>query len=346
MADVTTEINTAGGPLTPSKGTLDCAANVLLLRGTIVTVDSDGRGDVPTAGQSAAGVASATVDNRTTSPEGGAAAALQVEVEFGVKALDYVGAAPEPGQVVFVVDNHTVSTDSDSGTRGIAGYCSETRRDAQGVSRCYTLMGPAIVGQIVIAATEASQLDTAQADIDALQANAASASRYVDIPIANFILATGAPLALFANGDSAVPGLELNNSKALGVRWNNKATSDRILGSFTIPDDADVAASMVVHVRASKSGATDATSFAVQLYNQALAATADADADYGGASSAMVAAAAAKTIQNVTRTLASVDLPAVGNSVTIMIAPTAGTLATDDVTIHSVRVYYTGKMLA
>lgn len=129
--------------LAPAKGTLEQAADTLIYGGTIVTVDGDGRADVVTAGQHAAGVAVADYDNRTTAPEGGGAGAIKTQIMFGVFGLEYTGTAPEPGQVVYVVDNQTVSTDSSSGTRGVAGYCVEQRN-----SLCYTYMSPVIAGEI------------------------------------------------------------------------------------------------------------------------------------------------------------------------------------------------------
>jgi hypothetical protein len=130
------------GPI-PAKGTLEQAADTLIYGGTIVTIDDDGRADVVTAGQHAAGVALQDYDNRTTAPEGGGAGAIDVQVLFGIFGLEYTGTAPEPGQVVYVVDNQTVSIDSSSGTRGVAGYCVEQRHGL-----CYTFMSPVVAGEI------------------------------------------------------------------------------------------------------------------------------------------------------------------------------------------------------
>lgn len=191
---------------------------------------------------------------------------------------------------------------------------------------------------------------TAAADVDAaldeLYQHSISATRTKEIPIGSFYLATGAPLAIFADGASAVPGSELNNSKAFGIRWNDNGTHDSILGSFTIPDDADVSEDMTLVIHASKSGATvgDATTFVVEAYNQVVGALADADANYGGTTSAMTGDATAKTVQEVTLTLANANLPAKGQSVSLLIEPTSAVLGTDDVTIHSVEVKYTSLL--
>lgn len=163
----------------------------------------------------------------------------------------------------------------------------------------------------------------------------------------NFCLLTGAPLALFSNGASAVPGLAIVDSKAKAVRWNNNATLDGILASFGMPSDCDITENMIVQIRASKTGATlaDAPTFVVGAYNQVIGALHDADADFGGTSSAMTGDAVAKTIQVVTQRLAAANLAASPASVTMSIKPTDGTLGTDDLVLHSVRIIYTKKLL-
>ncbi len=163
-----------------------------------------------------------------------------------------------------------------------------------------------------------------------------------------FYLATGAPLAIFADGASAVPGSSLTNSKVFCVRWNNHAAPDAVLTSFHMPPDCDITANMVAHVKASKTGATvgDATTFDIACFNQVVGALHDADADFGGATSAMVGDATAKTVQDVTRTLALANLAAHPASVTLTIRPTAATLGTDDLCMEEVYILYTKKPLA
>ena len=169
----------------------------------------------------------------------------------------------------------------------------------------------------------------------------------IELRPSDFYLLTGAPLAVFADGDSAVPGSALVDSKAFGVRWNNHGTPNAIATSFQIPPDADITANMVLHLRASKTGATvgDAVTFAVEAYNQVAAALHDADANFGGTSGAMTGNSTAKTIQNVTLTLALANLAAYPASVTLSIKPTAGTLGTDDLVFHGARIVYQKKLL-
>lgn len=184
----------------------------------------------------------------------------------------------------------------------------------------------------------------------ALYTDAQTTQGIVSLAPSSFYLLTGAPLAVFANGASAVPGSALVDSKAMAVRWNNHATPAGILSSFRMPPDADTSHNMIFHARASKTGATsgDACTFDVAIWNQVDGLLHDADTDFGGTTSAMTGAATAKTIQNVTLTLALANLanpqtaPA---SCSFSITPTAGLLGTDDLCLLGVDIIYTRKLL-
>lgn len=119
------------------------------------------------------------------------------------------------------------------------------------------------------------------------------------------------------------------------------------MSSFVVPPDMDITFNATLTIRASKTGATlgDAVTFAVGAFNQVVGALHDADADFGGTTSAMTGNATAKTIQAVTLTLALANLAASPASVTLTIKPTAGTLGTDDLVMHSVRITYQKKLL-
>jgi hypothetical protein len=109
-------------------GSLPCLANTKYPRGTMVARDGDGRAARPGAGLHIHGISEGDFDNTATGPAGvaGANDAFNVELAIGVATVDYSGTAPKAGQKVYAVDNHTVSLDSSSGTRGIAGVCTET----------------------------------------------------------------------------------------------------------------------------------------------------------------------------------------------------------------------------
>jgi hypothetical protein len=192
--------------------------------------------------------------------------------------------------------------------------------------------------------TTATDLEAALAE---LYQDAKTALGIIRLGPADFALATGAPLAIFANGASAVPGLSLTDSKVFCIRWNNNATQDAVLGGFHMPPDMDITVNAIVHFRASKTGATlaDAVTFDLAAFNQVDAALHDADTDFGGTSSAMVGDAVAKTVQNVTRTLVAANFAAHPASVTITVKPTNGTLATDDLCLEEVYILYKRKLL-
>lgn len=192
---------------------------------------------------------------------------------------------------------------------------------------------------------------TAHADVEtALQEiyqHIESIQKIIPIPLTSFVDVAGTQLTTFADAEGAQPGLELTNSKALGIRWNDHAAPLAVMSQFVVPNDANVAANMTLKALASKIGATagDATKFTVALYNQVAATLHDADANYGGNSSAMTGNAASKTVQQVTLTLALANLPAAGSNVTLTIKPKDGTLTDDDVCLHAVWIEYKGKAL-
>lgn len=155
-------------------------------------------------------------------------------------------------------------------------------------------------------------------------------------------------MAAFADNASSNPGITLANAKAVGLRWNNNASQTAVwLPPIVVPADWDVTANAVVKVIASKTGATsgDATTFTIAAFNNAVGALHDADSDFGGATSAMTGNATAKTVQQVTLTLALADLAANPNVISMSIKPTDGTLGTDDVIVHGVYIEYKRKLL-
>ena len=175
---------------------------------------------------------------------------------------------------------------------------------------------------------------------------AAVAVAKMAIPLSGAILAAGTPMAAWAdNAGASAPGVTLTNSEAYGIRWNNQGTQTAVVLGFVMPGDLDTSRNAVLEVIASKVGATvgDAVTFTVGLFNNAVGALHDADANYGGATSAMTGNATSKTVQRVTLALAAADLGQPGEPVTMSINPTDGTLGTDDVSIHAIVLRYTRK---
>ena len=328
------------GPLTPARGTYPMAANEVIKQGWIVCINASGQAveGVDGEGFNAAGTAASTYDNRTTAPEGGAAGAIDCTVDFGVKGflVDAGSDTPIPGMVVYVVDNQTVSSDSDSGQRGIAGMVVEYRN-----SVVYVEMGPHVIGMIAIAATEAAQLDTAQADILELQTDATSAQHQIDIPITAFT-DSGAPQVAF--NDGVANGLELTDSEVVAHRFNPVGEDTSLLcATIPLPQDLDDSADVVVHLMGARIGATDTTAVLnVGAFFQTVGAAYTADANAGGATAAL--SEATTIVAEKTVTIDAADVPAAPCTLTITIAPDAA-LDADDYILFGCWLEYTRAYL-
>lgn len=203
-------------------------------------------------------------------------------------------------------------------------------------------LGSATAGKgaskVALEAIAGTAATTPQEALEELYTDALSGLEIIRIGPMNFTqLVDGTPLPVFADGASTIAGIYSDGAKVVGVRWNNDAAPAAIVASIQIPPQVDVTANAVLHIRAAKTGATNnagnTPTFVVTATNQVDGALYDADANFGGTSSAMVANATAKTIQNVTRALALADLAAYPASVSISIKPTAGTLDTDDLVL-------------
>lgn len=170
----------------------------------------------------------------------------------------------------------------------------------------------------------------------------------IEVPIGSFVLAsTGGPLAVFADSanNPSVPGIQVTDSEARTIRWNNAATTTGVMATVPMPRDLDTTAGATLYIHCSKVGATvgDACTFAVGAFNQVVGALHDADADFGGNTGAITGDAATKTIQRVSRALAAGDLAAYPASTTFTIDINDGLLGTDDLVLHRVYIAYTKK---
>jgi len=174
-----------------------------------------------------------------------------------------------------------------------------------------------------------------------------SAQAQVNIPLLSAVELNGTLLAAFADAADPTPGLAVVDSESVGIRWNNHANPDEIIVNVPMPQDLDDAADIVLHLLASKVGATlaDAVTFTVGAFFQTVGALHDADANAGGASSAMTGDAATKTVAELTLTIAAADVPAAPCLLTLTIQPTDGLLGTDDVVLHGAWLEYTRKAL-
>lgn len=192
-------------------------------------------------------------------------------------------------------------------------------------------------------------LFTAQTEVEAalqeIYQHLKSAKGVINIPTPAFS-AAGVAIAAFVDGASDVPGYCVT-PKGLGIRWNNHAAPLAVGAKVIVPPDADVTADMVLHILAAKTGATgsDATKFTVAAYNNDVGELYDADANFGGDTSAMTGDATAKTVQEVTLTLALANLTAYPAAIELTIKPKDGTLGTDDVIMLAQWIEYKKKLL-
>jgi hypothetical protein len=312
-------------------------ANTLILKGTIVQVNADNRGIPGADGQAypAVGVASQTYDNRTGAISGGGNDDLDCEVEAGVFGFAAEpGHEPDVGDIVFVSANDEISTDSDAGARGIAGRCVEIRD-----SLYWIYMGPHVGPAIVEAATVAADLDTAEAAIDALEADALTAQAQVNIPITSCTNA-GAPLVAFADG--VADGIALVDSEVVGYRWNPSG-SGVLAVTVPLPQDLDDAEDVVVHLAGFRIGAADTTTvLAVGAFFQTMGAAYTAAANCGGNTTAWDAATTVMAEKTVT--IAAADVPAAPCLLTLTIEPSAA-LDADDFVLSGLWLEYTRKLL-
>lgn len=324
--------------LTPARGTEPVAANTLLVGGTMVCRNASGYIQAPVDGDgfNVVGILAEDVDNRTTTDLGGGAGAKDATIEYGVFAMGYTGTLPKSSQVVYSVDNQTVSIDSDSAGRGIAGIVSEVR---DGV--VYVLFSPVIAGMITIEAAVAADVVQAQADIDALEADALSAQELIQIPLTAWT-DSGGPLVAF--NDGVANGLALVDSEALGIRFNPVGEdTSTLVTSVALPADLDDAEDLVLHVLAFRVGSADTTTvLSGSAFFQVPGAAHTADADAIAADSAALNAATT-VVQEVTLTMAAADVPAAPASVTITLAPSSA-LDADDLVITSTWLEYTRKL--
>lgn len=327
MTATTNERLTEFAGVIPSRGTFGIKANVLILKGTMVAIDSAGRampaGLVASGALAAVGKASATYDNRTGSALGGAADAADVEVEYGVFGwLSASGGgddilADDVGKVAYMADNQTVALTNGTDTRGIAGYITEVRNGL-----VYVHQNPSVAAQIVIASSEASQLDTAQTEIDALQADVANIQTdngvgFIGIPLTSFrevtsagdvgnIAAIGGVLA----SDTA-PILRGDAAETFEIFWAT-GNVDPISTQIVLPPDFDGAQNLTVDLWV-RSGATDAATFTVETGWDGGALVSDSASDAGTKSA---------TLHKITATVAAADIPNTARLLTLALTPT------------------------
>ncbi|MBW2735614.1 MAG: hypothetical protein JRH20_24780 [Deltaproteobacteria bacterium] len=163
----------------------------------------------------------------------------------------------------------------------------------------------------------------------------------IPLPLGAFQEQDGTALADVGAGPT--PGWSAGDESG-GIAWQDHANPDPISTQFMWPADTDTSVDAVLHVVAAKVGATvgDAVVWVAEAFNNVVGALYDADADYGGESSAMTGDAATKTVQEETLTLLAAALPATFPAITTLtLQPKDGLLGTDDVILLGAWIEYT-----
>lgn len=306
----------------PARLTLPIAADTLIIKGTQVAKDAAGRAVMSTDGDGfpVMGKASATFDNRTGSEAGGAAGALDAEIECGIFGRKIDGTTPQPGDIVFAVDNQTVSLDPDGGARGKAGYVHEV----QGTI-AYVYQAPEAV------------ISAADVDLAVVEADLARENAHFDIPISAFrIYSSGLVAGAWVDGGD--DGID-STAESHGLRWNPGSTV-AFAASLNLPPDIAAGSPITIHLLGCRVGADDATAaITCGVFFRVPGAAFNADADAGGDSSAFDGATTVVTEE--TLVVAAGDVPdAAPASMLLTVVPTAA-LNADDLILHGVRCTYT-----
>jgi hypothetical protein len=299
MTVLATERLTNYAGLMPARGTYPIRANVRIFKGALVCLDTAGRampGGLASGGaRGAVGKASATYDNRTGSVLGGAAGAVDVEVEFGTyqwanSAGGDAIAADDVGKLCFVVDDQTVALTSDSDTRVIGGVITEIID-----SKPYVWMGPHVSGIASVAF------------FDGFHGFSLNDFREVDGSgdVGN-IAANGGLLA-----SDTTPILRGSAAESFEIFWAT-GNVDPIALHITLPADFDGASNVTVDLWV-RSGATDAATFTVESGWDDGALVSDSASD---------AATKSATLHKITATIAAADIPNTARLLTLALTPT------------------------
>jgi predicted RecA/RadA family phage recombinase len=271
------------------------AAGELVLKGCFVSLDASGNAIAPVAGRDAYGVAISTVDNRL-----GIAGDRRAEVYFGPHEF-LTSDTILPGQVVYMVDNQTVSV-TEAGSFGLAGVATEQKTSG----KVTVLVSPATIAAV-------------------------RGSAQVFVPVGALRLSTGAAIPAFSNG--VADGFEYSSTKALGLRINDDSTTV-FVGECVTPASLPLGASCKMIVYAAKVGTTDTTgSLTPHVFTAAVGVAYDAGSDLVSGDFGNLTATT-KVITRLTKTLTSA--PTAGSLVSFSLVANAA-LANDDLIIYGVK---------
>ena len=223
----------------PSRGTYPIRANVQIFKGAMVGLDSSGRAmpanTIANGCLRIVGRSSATYDNRTGSVLGGAAGAVDVEVEFGIFqwANNDSIAAADIGKACYAVDDQTVALSDSSEARCFAGVILEVVD-----SKPYVFMGPAVANPAA-----ASGFDSPSLSLHSVRG--ASTANIADLSAAS----TTIDGITYVNGERTLLKNQSTASQNGIYVWSGISAG---AGVLTRAEDAngsaEVVAGMLVHV--------------------------------------------------------------------------------------------------
>ncbi len=297
--------------LTPAMGTYPLAANTFIPKGTLVTINSSGYAVGDGSGVRCVGVAAASANNLTGNPDSSGladASAAKVSTNYGIHEFVCADADVLPGDIMYALDNQTVTKDPVAGGCVVGTY-HESGSDGKKYVNVSTLV-PAVMGSLQ--------------------------QGRIDVPLGSLRLAAGTTIAAFAAGSA--DGIEIN--EGVHVRWNDDVFTT-FWADVDLPPDLDDSRDIVVSMLASRVGSADTTAvITVGAFILSAGDAVAADSDAGGASTAV--SAATTITQEITRTIAAADVPAGARKLSLSLVPSAA-LDDDDLRLHSLAVLFTRK---
>lgn len=134
----------------------------------------------------------------------------------------------------------------------------------------------------------------------------------------------GTALTVYAASPASV-GIAQISSKSSVIQWAANATPDDIVAHFTLPQDYDDAADLVLHLLGCVSAASPANTptFTVEAYFDVVGQAVSADTDCGGTSEEFTAVA---TLQEKILTITAANTLAAPTALTLVLHPTDGQL--------------------
>ncbi len=175
---------------------------------------------------------------------------------------------------------------------------------------------------------------TVEAALQEVYAHLLNAQNFIGIPLATLLEGDGTNVVGTLD-EATTPVLDMANGdtdSGLVLTWA-ASNSDPVVFQVPLPPDLNVAADLVVHLRAKSGGATDTPVIASDAYfNEGDTKVEDASATLGA------------TYEEKTITIAAADIPAGAQTLTVELTPGAHT--TDTVVLSALWIEYTKTLLS